>query len=68
LRLAEITAVTDLYTWKVLRRDLRLSRRDTERAILELATRAVAGADDLVGDGKDAGCRPATSRGDRRTK
>ena len=30
-------AATDVYTWKLLRRDLRLSRADTERIMLDLA-------------------------------
>ena len=29
-------AATDVYTWKLLRRDLKLSRADTERIMLEL--------------------------------
>jgi AcrR family transcriptional regulator len=29
-------AATDIYTWKLLRRDLRLSRADTERIMLDL--------------------------------
>lgn len=35
-RLAQIIAVCDLYTWKLLRRDAGLSRRQTELALLEL--------------------------------
>ena len=35
-QLEKLIAVTDLYTWKVLRHDQRLSRRRVERAILEL--------------------------------
>lgn len=35
-RLAQLVAVTDVGTWKVLRRDSRLSRRQTETALLEL--------------------------------
>ena len=35
-RLAQLIAVTDLYTWKLLRRDHGLSRRQTETAIREL--------------------------------
>ncbi len=37
-RLAQLVAVCDLYTWKVLRRDAALSRRQTELAIVELLT------------------------------
>lgn len=35
-RLAQLVAVSDVYTWKLLRRDAGLSRRETERALLEL--------------------------------
>ncbi len=35
-RLAEVVAVCDVYTWKLLRRDAGLSRRQTELALLEL--------------------------------
>jgi AcrR family transcriptional regulator len=35
-RLAQIVAVCDVYTWKLLRRDAGLSRRQTELALLEL--------------------------------
>ena len=35
-RLAQLVAVCDVYTWKLLRRDAGLSRRQTERAMLEL--------------------------------
>jgi AcrR family transcriptional regulator len=35
-RLAQLTAVCDVYTWKLLRRDAGLSRRQTEIAMLEL--------------------------------
>jgi AcrR family transcriptional regulator len=35
-RLAQLVAVSDVYTWKLLRRDAGLSRRQTEIAILEL--------------------------------
>jgi AcrR family transcriptional regulator len=37
-RLAQLVAVCDLYTWKTLRRDAELSRRQTELAIVELLT------------------------------
>jgi hypothetical protein len=30
-------AATDVYTWKLLRRDLKLSRAETERTMVELA-------------------------------
>ena len=39
--LARLVATCDVYFWKVLRRDMGLSRRETERAILE-AVRAAA--------------------------
>lgn len=35
-RLAQIVAVCDVYTWKLLRRDAGLSRQQTELALLEL--------------------------------
>jgi AcrR family transcriptional regulator len=35
-RLAQLVAVTDVYTWKLLRRDRGLSRRETELAMREL--------------------------------
>ena len=35
-RLAQLVAVTDVYTWKLLRRDAGLSRRQTELAMREL--------------------------------
>jgi AcrR family transcriptional regulator len=35
-RRAQLVAITDLYTWKLLRRDHGLSRRQTETAIREL--------------------------------
>lgn len=34
-RIATLTALTDVYTWKLLRRDLRLSRTETERTLVE---------------------------------
>ena len=37
-RLAQLTAVMDVYVWKVLRRDRGLSRDDTEAALLEAVT------------------------------
>jgi AcrR family transcriptional regulator len=38
-RLAQLVAVTDLYVWKVLRRDLGLSRDETEMAVRDLVNR-----------------------------
>jgi AcrR family transcriptional regulator len=35
-RLAALTALTDVYTWKLLRRDLGLSQAETERLLAEL--------------------------------
>ena len=35
-RLAQIVAICDVYTWKLLRRDLGLSRADTERTVIDL--------------------------------
>lgn len=37
-RLAQYVAVCDVYTWKLLRRDAGLSRRQTELALIELLT------------------------------
>lgn len=36
VRFAQLMATTDVLTWKLLRRDLRLSRRETEHAMLEM--------------------------------
>lgn len=35
-RIASLVALTDVYTWKLLRRDLRLSRSETELTLVEL--------------------------------
>jgi hypothetical protein len=35
-RLAQFVAITDVYVWKVLRRDMQLSRPQTQAAIIEL--------------------------------
>jgi hypothetical protein len=35
-RLAQVIAICDVYTWKLLRRDAGLSRRQTELAIVEM--------------------------------
>jgi AcrR family transcriptional regulator len=40
-RLAQLVAVTDLYVWKVLRRDLGLPRDETEAAVRDLVYRIV---------------------------
>jgi len=37
-RLAQLMAICDVYTWKLLRRDAGLSRRQTELAIVEMLT------------------------------
>lgn len=42
--LAQLTAVCDVYTWKLLRRDAALSRRETELALVELLTPLVEGS------------------------
>lgn len=44
-RLAELTAATDVYAWKVLRRDLGLTPLQARRAIAEMAER-IAGRQD----------------------
>lgn len=36
LRRAQLVAICDVYLWKLLRRDLGLSRPDSERAVLEI--------------------------------
>ena len=41
-RLAQLIAATDLYTWKVLRRDLGLSQEEAETAIHDLVLRLLA--------------------------
>ena len=38
-RLASLVMLTDVYTWRLLRRDLGLSRADTERTLVELITK-----------------------------
>lgn len=41
LREAELVAVCDIYVWKVLRRDLRLSATETEAALVEIVQRVL---------------------------
>lgn len=43
-RLAQLVAVCDVYTWKLLRRDAGLSRRQTELALVELLSPLTAQA------------------------
>ena len=43
-RVAALVAVCDVYTWKLLRRDAGLSRRQTELALIELLTPLVEGS------------------------
>jgi AcrR family transcriptional regulator len=43
-RLAELVAVCDVYTWKLLRRDAGLSRKQTELALLEMIEPLVEGS------------------------
>jgi AcrR family transcriptional regulator len=45
LRRAQLLAVTDVYVWKLLRRDQRMSRRATERALRDLVARITEGGD-----------------------
>lgn len=40
-RLAQLAAICDVYTWKLMRRDGRLGRADTERSIRELVEAVV---------------------------
>lgn len=42
-RLAQLIAVTDVYAWKLLRRDAELTRGQTERALVELIDGLEAG-------------------------
>ena len=35
-RLAQLVAITDVYVWKLLRRDMQLSRQQAQAAIIEL--------------------------------
>jgi hypothetical protein len=37
-RLAQLVAICDVYVWKLLRRDARLSRKQTELALIEMLT------------------------------
>jgi AcrR family transcriptional regulator len=43
-RTAELVAVTDLYTWRIFRRDLGLSRDETEAAVRDLVERLTTAA------------------------
>jgi hypothetical protein len=43
LRLAQLVALCDVYTWKLLRRDQGLSRARTERALTEMINGLVGG-------------------------
>jgi hypothetical protein len=43
--LAALHAATDIYTWKLFRRDLRLSRSDTEAAMAALVAGVLSASD-----------------------
>jgi hypothetical protein len=43
LRLAQLLAICDVYTWKLLRRDQGLSRARTERALAGMINGLVGG-------------------------
>jgi hypothetical protein len=43
-RHAAIVVLTDVYTWRILRLDLRLTRADTERALVDLINRLEGGS------------------------
>jgi AcrR family transcriptional regulator len=43
-RIATLVALTDVYTWKLLRRDLGLSRAETERTLVELIHKLEGGS------------------------
>lgn len=42
-RVAALVAITDVYTWKLLRRDWRLSQADTEQVMVELISNLKGG-------------------------
>lgn len=44
-RLAQLVAICDVYTWKLLRRDSGLGAKETERAIAELIRGLIEGGD-----------------------
>ena len=48
-RIAQLIAVIDLYSWKVLRRDLGMSREETEAAVMDLVGRITGTALDRAG-------------------
>src|SRR3954463_7782049 len=43
-RIAALVVLTDVYTWRLLRLDLKLSRADTERTLVDLITRSEGGS------------------------
>jgi AcrR family transcriptional regulator len=43
-RIATLVALTDVYTWKLLRRDLGVSRAETERTLVELIYKLEGGS------------------------
>lgn len=43
-RIAALVALTDVYTWKLLHRDLGLSRSDTERTLVDLIEKLEGGS------------------------
>jgi AcrR family transcriptional regulator len=43
-RIIQLIAATDLYTWKILRRDLNLGREEVEEALRDLAGRIMGGS------------------------
>ena len=45
-RINALHAATDVYTWKLLRRDLRLSRAETERIMIELVEGALSSSEE----------------------
>jgi hypothetical protein len=58
--LAQLIAATDVYTWKVLRRDLGLSRQTTEATLRDLAIKILHNRAGVAGG--QAGARPAPER------
>ena len=43
-RIAALVVLTDVYTWRLLRLDLKLSRADTERTLVDLINRLEGGS------------------------
>jgi AcrR family transcriptional regulator len=57
-RLAQLVAVCDVYTWKLLHRDAGLSRRQTRTALLELLEPLTTSPGDTVASGEPRHTQP----------